>query len=82
MEQNLKTIEPLWDKYREKHIRPDCSPDDLKALAKVFYAGALLMLQEVVEINKDVWSELFAEFQEFDKEITDAPQDQRRNDTT
>lgn len=74
MDPKLKIIEPLWDKYREQHIKIDANSEDVKSIAKIFYAGALMMLTEYIEIQKDVWREMLSEFKEFDKEITDEQQ--------
>ena len=75
-----KILESLWDDFRFKSVKPDAHPEDVKAIAKIFYAGMLAMLGEIVEVNKDIWKVLREEFEEFDKELKD--ENQRRNNTT
>ena len=81
-----KILESLWDRYRDLHIKPESNPEDVKAIAKIFYAGMLAMLSEIVEGNKDIWRQLNTEFAEFDKEITEqekkGAQNQHRNNPT
>ena len=72
-----KIIESLWDEYRDKNIKPETSPNDLKALSTVFLWGAYMMFREMVEMSKDCWQVLNNEFAELDKEIHE---DNHRND--
>jgi hypothetical protein len=63
-----KILERLWEGYRDKYIKPDCTPQDLMTIANVFYAGMVSMAKEFIAINQDVQKELVVEFNEFIKE--------------
>jgi len=67
-----KITERLWDEYFEKNIKTGTSPNDIKVLNQVFYAGMFAMFKELTEVHRLMLTELHTEFTEYIKELKDA----------
>jgi len=63
------TIEELWQKYRSEAIKEEVDEVDLDGMKRLFFAGALSLMQEFAREETALFSSFSEDFQKFDQEM-------------
>lgn len=74
------TLQDLWDEFAVNNLRPESPREDVLTLKKMFFAGALALLGELIQTDKAVFQTFHDEISQFEKEVKS--EDKRRDDST